>query len=104
MRQWFIIDWCTTQTIEENQVIKILDQQGPVFECPEDLVLSSHAYECINEPYELSFVDSVYDCSMYDSSYQILLRCMSHHLCGLWRDWEQRLEELIVVPDKRLTM
>ncbi|MEM9544673.1 MAG: dockerin type I domain-containing protein [Bacteroidota bacterium] len=72
LRQWFIIDWCTTQTLEENQVIKILDQQGPVFECPEDLVLSSHAYECINEPYELSFVDSVYDCSMYDSSFQIL--------------------------------
>ncbi len=72
VRQWFVIDWCTTESFNENQIIKILDQDGPVFECPDDLTLSSQAYECISVSHELTFVDSVYDCSDYDHSYRIL--------------------------------
>ena len=72
VRQWFVIDWCTTESFTENQIIKILDTQGPVFECPEDLVLSSQGYDCVSKPFELFFVDSVYDCSAYDTSFRIL--------------------------------
>ena len=72
VRQWFIIDWCTSENIDENQIIKILDKQGPVFECPEDLTLSSQAYDCISISHELVFVDSVYDCSDFDFSFKVV--------------------------------
>lgn len=72
VRQWFVIDWCTTESFNENQVIKILDQEGPVFECPEDLTLSSQGYECASVTHELSFVDTVYDCSEFDHGFKIL--------------------------------
>lgn len=72
VRQWFVIDWCTTESFNENQIIKILDQDGPVFECPDDLTISSQAYECISQSYELLFVDEVYDCSEYNHSFRIL--------------------------------
>ena len=72
VRQWFVIDWCTTESFNENQIIKILDQEGPVFECPEDLTLSSQGYSCVSVLHDLIFVDSVYDCSQFDTSFSIL--------------------------------
>jgi hypothetical protein len=72
VRQWFIIDWCTSESVNENQIIKVLDLQGPIFECPEDLTISSQAYECISKAKQLYAVDSVYDCSEYDFSFKVL--------------------------------
>lgn len=72
VRQWFVIDWCTSESFNENQIIKVLDQDGPEFECPEDLTISSQAYECISKAHQLTFVDSVYDCSEFDYNFAIL--------------------------------
>jgi hypothetical protein len=72
VRQWFVIDWCTSESFNENQIIKVLDQEGPIFECPEDLTISSQGYECISQAHELVFVDSVYDCSEFDYSFKVL--------------------------------
>lgn len=71
VRQWFVIDWCTSESSSENQIIKVLDIEGPIFECPEDLTISSQAYECISQAYELMPIDSVYDCSEYSFTYKI---------------------------------
>ncbi len=72
VRQWFVIDWCTTESFNENQIIKILDQAGPIFECPEDLTLSSQAYDCASVSHPLVFAENVYDCSAYNYSFKIL--------------------------------
>jgi len=72
VRQWFVIDWCTTESFTDNQIIKILDQDGPVFECPEDITLSSQPYDCVSKSHDLEFVDSVYDCSSYSHSFKVL--------------------------------
>ena len=72
VRQWFVIDWCTTESFNDNQIIKVLDQDGPVFECPEDLTLSSQAYDCVSKSHDLEFVDTVYDCSDYSHSFKVL--------------------------------
>ncbi|MDF1697902.1 MAG: T9SS type A sorting domain-containing protein [Saprospiraceae bacterium] len=72
VRQWFVIDWCTSESFNENQIIKILDKTGPVFDCPEDLTLSTQPYDCISKSFDLMFVDSVYDCSAYDTSFRVL--------------------------------
>jgi len=72
VRQWFVIDWCTSDNLDENQVIKILDQTGPVFMCPEDLTLSSEAYDCASVAHELTFAQEVTDCSDFEPGYRIL--------------------------------
>ena len=72
VRQWFVIDWCTSESFTDNQIIKILDQEDPEFVCPGDITLSTQAYDCVSKPYDLEFVEEVSDCSDYDPSYKIL--------------------------------
>lgn len=72
LRQWVIVDWCTTTTINHNQIIKILDQEGPVFTCPSDMTINAQAYECISVDHTLLFDEDVQDCSDYSASYMII--------------------------------
>ncbi|MEE9437782.1 MAG: hypothetical protein V3V14_02200, partial [Saprospiraceae bacterium] len=71
LRQWTVIDWCTTQSIGYNQIIMVSDNEGPVFLCPEDIELSVEAYECTILDYTLSYSGQVNDCSDYDFGFQI---------------------------------
>src|SRR5690606_32629905 len=36
-REWTIIDWCTGAGFVYDQIIKVLDETGPVFACPANL-------------------------------------------------------------------
>lgn len=71
LRQWTIVDWCTATTINHNQIIKILDIEGPQFDCPDDLTISTQAYSCTSLLLELDTVNVTYDCSQSSTSYQI---------------------------------
>lgn len=46
LRTHKIIDWCTGEIIVHNQVIKVLDDQGPELECPRDTIISTDNYTC----------------------------------------------------------
>ncbi len=74
VRKWEIFDWCMSgnNNISHNQIIKILDQNGPVFECPEDITLNSKPYTCESVAEELIFAEIITDCSDYSVSYKIL--------------------------------
>jgi len=72
VRQWFVIDWCTTNSLNHNQIIKILDQEGPTFSCPEDMTISTEGYDCVSEAITLSSDLEVVDCSdEYSFSYEV---------------------------------
>lgn len=62
-RSWFIIDWCTSQDLDYNQIIKIKDTLPPVFDCPAELTVGTQSYDCISKPFMLFDVDSIRDCS-----------------------------------------
>ncbi len=45
-RHWECIDWCTSQIAEHTQIIKVLDNEGPVFQCPANITVSTDPFQC----------------------------------------------------------
>ncbi len=46
-REWSIIDHCLGQFVKETQIIRIVDNQGPVFQdCPADMIETTDPYDC----------------------------------------------------------
>jgi len=45
-RHWECIDWCTSQIAEHTQIIKVLDDEGPVFQCPANITVSTDPFQC----------------------------------------------------------
>lgn len=62
-RSWFVIDWCSTESILRNQLILVKDSRGPVFTCIDSLTFFASAYQCATGPELLPPPDSVRDCS-----------------------------------------
>ena len=71
IRRWTIIDWCTSETINNNQIIEIRDSKAPVFECPGDTIVGTDAYSCVSDEYQVMFMEEVYDCSEW--TYEIAI-------------------------------
>jgi hypothetical protein len=46
LRKYIIVDWCTNETVEYLQIIKVLDEAGPSLACPADLTISTNSNEC----------------------------------------------------------
>src|SRR6056297_2396034 len=47
LRNWTFVDWCTGETIDHLQVIKVEDVEGPEIECPATATISTAANSCI---------------------------------------------------------
>jgi len=45
-REWSIIDWCKGEVITHNQIIKVIDEQGPSLACPQNLSVSTDVFTC----------------------------------------------------------
>ncbi|MBN8680762.1 MAG: HYR domain-containing protein, partial [Chitinophagales bacterium] len=45
-REWTIIDWCIGDGFIYNQIIKVLDETGPAFQCPANLTVSTDPFAC----------------------------------------------------------
>ncbi len=45
-RFWTILDWCTVQSIESVQVIKLSDTQPPLLTCPSDFEVGTDFWYC----------------------------------------------------------
>ena len=63
-RSWLIIDWCTSEDHQYNQIIKIKDTLPPVFVCPPSITVGTDAYDCVSLPFEVMAADSIDDCSI----------------------------------------
>ena len=46
VRTWTIVDWCTQEIVEREQVIKLTDNEGPVMTCPDDIVVNTDFWYC----------------------------------------------------------
>jgi hypothetical protein len=40
LRQWTVLDWCTGNIAQKYQIIKVVDDEGPVVTCPADMTSS----------------------------------------------------------------
>ncbi|HLP93510.1 MAG TPA: proprotein convertase P-domain-containing protein, partial [Saprospiraceae bacterium] len=45
-REWTIIDWCTGSGFIYEQILKVLDETGPAFQCPANMTVSTDAFTC----------------------------------------------------------
>jgi len=46
LRTWTLIDWCTLELLEGEQVIKLTDDQPPVLTCPQDFEVGTDFWYC----------------------------------------------------------
>jgi hypothetical protein len=47
LRNWTFIDWCTGETLEHLQVIKVEDVEGPEIDCPATATISTGSSDCL---------------------------------------------------------
>jgi hypothetical protein len=47
LRKWTILDWCTSELGGHNQVIKVMDKQGPQVLYPDTIVVNMESFSCL---------------------------------------------------------
>ena len=63
LRRWTILDWCTGDVEEDFQIIKVLDNEGPIITCPpDDTELSADPYDC-SADWVVEDPTVIFDCS-----------------------------------------
>jgi hypothetical protein len=45
-RKWTVIDWCTGVDVEDNQIIKVMDNAGPAIEPVANITISTDPFTC----------------------------------------------------------
>jgi hypothetical protein len=46
LRTWTVLDWCTQQLTEGQQIIKLSDTEGPVLVCHDDITVGTDFWYC----------------------------------------------------------
>ncbi|MCC6727303.1 MAG: hypothetical protein IT258_22550, partial [Saprospiraceae bacterium] len=46
IRSWTVLNCCTNEVLEHNQIIKVADDVGPVLNCPDSLIFSANGPGC----------------------------------------------------------
>ena len=46
LRAWVVLNCCTNQILEHDQIIKVADDIGPVLNCPDTLIFSTNGPNC----------------------------------------------------------
>ena len=46
IRHFELLEWCSGEVVEHNQIIKVLDKEGPELEEIEDITVSAGEYDC----------------------------------------------------------
>jgi len=47
IRTYLVLDWCTDETLEHTQLIKVIDTVDPILTCPADLTTSTSNNSCV---------------------------------------------------------
>jgi hypothetical protein len=74
VRNWTILDWCTGDIKTHSQIIKVLDDRGPIVTCDPDFRPTSQTrpYDCVGD-IKLPKPIVAFDCSKWDYKVQYLL-------------------------------
>jgi len=62
IRTWTLIDWCTNEMRMGEQLIEVIDTIPPVFNCPNDITISTSMYTC-TAAYVFPSIDAEDACS-----------------------------------------
>jgi hypothetical protein len=46
IRKWFVMDWCTSEVIDTNQIIAIMDNDPPIVTTINDVEVTTDEYKC----------------------------------------------------------
>ncbi|MCC6279664.1 MAG: hypothetical protein IT262_03625, partial [Saprospiraceae bacterium] len=46
LRHWTVLDWCTNEVYEHDQLIKVVDDEGPAIATPADMTVSTNPSQC----------------------------------------------------------
>ena len=71
LREWTVIDWCTAESIDHNQILKIEDRTPPVISCPEDITVYTKYYECLSTSFLIEDNLDIDDCSETELTWTI---------------------------------
>ncbi len=71
VRSWFVIDWCTSESVTRNQIILVKDSRGPKLVCRDSLFLQSDAYSCLLIKEEIPIPDTITDCNDFTISHKL---------------------------------
>jgi hypothetical protein len=72
LRTWTAVDWCQPLSVGTNpremvQVIKLLDDAGPVLVCPVNLTVGTNQFDCLSD-YQLPSIIASDNCSRISSA------------------------------------
>jgi len=70
-RNWFVIEWCSYESITRNQIILVKDTIAPIFTCQDSIVIASDYYYCASKTEILPIPLDIIDCSDYEITAQI---------------------------------
>ncbi len=71
VRSWFVIEWCTSESITKNQIILVKDSKGPTLICKDSISLLSSPYVCATDLVSIVPPTDISDCSAYSISYNL---------------------------------
>jgi hypothetical protein len=71
LRNWLVIDWCTSESREHNQIIKVEDSTPPEFDCPDDITVETVAYSCVSRSFLIPENLNITDCSEVNMTWTV---------------------------------
>ena len=64
LREWSLLDWCSGNVIKYHQIIKLVDDRGPVVTCPtDDIIVNTAPWECLGTLNPVPDPIRIFDCS-----------------------------------------
>lgn len=65
LRDWITVDWCSSMSYHNSQIIKIEDKSAPTMTCPANQTKYTNPYTCTADDVILPFPTNITDCSLY---------------------------------------
>jgi len=62
VRYFQLLEWCSGEVVEHNQIIKVVDKEGPELEDMQDITISAGEYDCFAD-YVVVYPEVLFDCS-----------------------------------------
>ncbi len=73
LRNWVALDWCTGAILTSTQIIKILDEKGPIVNCPNDFFMEdANPYTCTAD-HVVQPPNVIFDCGSYTYTVNYLI-------------------------------
>jgi len=64
LREWSLLDWCSGNVIKYHQIIKLVDDRGPIATCPtDDIIVNTDPWACLGTINPVPDPIQIFDCS-----------------------------------------